>query len=241
MMSLDPPDTYWKKDVVLFFSKRFALLIKMLYPVALIVPVAVSDIPAQYAAAVVGIVAVMAGTFGAGESLTADLNDGILLRLALTPLSPRRVVFEILAVNAVLDFIQLLPALLLVYVFHPVPLVWVFAATFGVFATLVTANCIGIFIANFTSSPADVLLYATAILAPLIYVSGFFRNQNPEGLSAILRDFVPFAHMNDALKEVFGLSTDAVPLEVIVYSGLIAAVLALGVCLTAPRLLSPRL
>jgi ABC-2 type transport system permease protein len=241
MMKLDPPDTYWKKDVVLFFSRRFALLIKMVYPVALIVPVAASDIPAQYAAAVVGIVAVMAGTFGAGESLTADLNDGILLRVALTPLSPRRLVFEILAVNAVLDFVQLLPALLLVYVFHPAPLVWVLAATFGVFATLVTANCIGIFIANFTSSPADVLMYATAILAPLIYVSGFFRNQNPEGLSAILRDFVPFAHMNDALKEVFGLSTDAVPLEVIVYSGLIAAVLALGVCLTARRLLSPRL
>jgi ABC-2 type transport system permease protein len=241
MMMLDPPDTYWKKDVVLFFSRRFALLIKMLYPVALIVPVAASDIPAQYAAAVVGIVAVMAGTFGAGESLTADLNDGILLRLALTPLSPRRLVFEILAVNAVLDFVQLLPALLLVYVFHPAPLVWVLAATFGVFATLVTANCIGIFIANFTSSPADVLLYATAILAPLIYVSGFFRNQNPEGILAALRDFVPFAYMNDALKEVFGLSSGAVPLEVFIYPGLIAAVLAFGVCLTAPRLLSPRL
>ena len=241
MMRLDPPDTYWKKDVVLFFSRRFALLIKMLYPVALIVPVAASDIPAQYAAAVVGIVAVMAGTFGAGESLTADLNDGILLRLALTPLSPRRLVFEILAVNAVLDFIQLLPALLLVYVLHPVALVWVFTATFALFATLVTANSIGIFIANFTSSPADVLLYATAILAPLIYVSGFFRNQNPEGISAVLRDLVPFAYMNDALKEVFGLSTGAVPLEVLVYPGLIAAVLAFGVCLTARRLLSPRL
>src|SRR5215216_6510199 len=124
MMRLDPPDTYWKKDAILFFSRRFALLIKILYPVALIVPVAASDIPAQYAAAVVGIVAVMAGTFGAGESLTADLNDGILLRFALTPLSPRRVVFEILVVNAVLDFIQLLPALLLVYVLHPAPLVW---------------------------------------------------------------------------------------------------------------------
>ena len=199
MMRLDPPDTYWKKDVVLFFSRRFALLIKMLYPVALIVPVAASDIPAQYAAAVVGIVAVMAGTFGAGESLTADLNDGILLRVSLTPLSPRRLVFEILAVNAVLDFVQLLPALLLVYVFHPAPLVWVLAATFGVLATLVMANCIGIFIANFTSSPADVLLYATAILAPLLYISGFFRNQNPEGILAALRDFVPFAYMNDAL------------------------------------------
>ena len=241
MVKLDPPDTYWKKDAVLFFSRRFALLIKMLYPVALIVPVAASDIPAQYAAAVVGIVAVMAGTFGAGESLTADLNDGILLRLALTPLPPRRVVFEILAVNAVLDFIQLLPALLLVYVLHPAPLVWVLAATFALFATLVTANCIGIFIANFTSSPADVLLYATAILAPLIYVSGFFRNQNPEGLSATLRAVVPFAHMNDALKEVFGLSTGAIPLEVFVYPGLITTVLAFGVCLTAPRLLSPRL
>jgi ABC-2 type transport system permease protein len=239
-MKLNPPDAYWKKDVVLFFSKRFALLIKMLYPVVLIVPVAASDIPAQYAAAVIGIVAVMAGTFGAGESLTADLNDGILMRVALTPLSPRRIVFEILAVNAVLDFIQLLPALLLVYLLHPAPLVWVLAATFGVFATLVTANCIGIFIANFTSSPADVLLYATAILAPLIYVSGFFRNQNPTGISATLRDFVPFAYMNDALKAVFGLTTGAMPFDVLVYPVVIAAVLAFGVCLTGPRLLSPR-
>jgi ABC-2 type transport system permease protein len=240
-MKLNPPDAYWKKDVVLFFSKRFALLIKMLYPVALIVPVAASALPEQYAAAVVGIVAIMAGTFGAGESLTADLNDGILLRVALTPLSPRRIVFEVLAVNAVLDFIQLLPALLLVYALHPAPLVWILAATFGVFATLVTANCIGIFIANFTSSPADVLLYAAAILVPLIYVSGFFRNQNPTGVSAAVRDFVPFAYMNDALKEVFGLATDTAPLEVFVYPSIIAAALAFCVCLTAPRLLSPRL
>ena len=239
-MKLNPPDAYWKKDALLFFSKRFALVIKMLYPMALIVPVAASDIPAQYAAAVIGIVAVMAGTFGAGESLTADLNDGILVRVALTPLSPRRIIFEILAVNAVLDFIQLLPALLLVYLLHPAPLVWVLAATFGIFATLVTANCIGIFIANFTSSPADVLLYATAILAPLIYVSGFFRNQNPTGISAALRDFVPFAYMNDALKAVFGLTTGAVPFDVFVYPGIIAAVLAFGVCLTGSRLLSPR-
>jgi ABC-2 type transport system permease protein len=236
----DPPDAYWKKDVILFFSRRFALLIKMLYPMALMVPAAASDIPAQYAAAVIGIVAVMAGTFGAGESLTADLNDGILLRVALTPLSPRRIVFEILAVNAVLDFIQLSPALLLVYALHPAPLVWVLAATFGVFATLVTANCIGVFIANFTSSPADVLLYATAILAPLIYVSGFFRNQDPVGLSATLRDFVPFAYTNDALKAVFGLAAASAPLEVFIYPSIIAAVLVLGVCLTGPRLLSPR-
>src|SRR3712207_9426270 len=113
-MNLNPPDAYWKKDVVLFFAKRFALLTKMLYPVVLIVPVAASALPAQYAAAVVGIVAIMAGTFGAGESLTADLNDGILARLALAPLSPYRIIFEILAVNAVLDFLQLLPALLVV-------------------------------------------------------------------------------------------------------------------------------
>src|ERR671916_2814882 len=140
-MRLNPPDAYWKKDVALFFGKRFALLIKMLYPLAIIVPVAASGMPARYAAAVVGIVAVMAGTFGAGESLTIDLNDGILARVALTPLSPYRIVFEVLAVNAVLDLLQLLPALLVVYLLHPVPLVWVLAATLAVFATLVTANC----------------------------------------------------------------------------------------------------
>jgi ABC-2 type transport system permease protein len=237
---LDPPDAYWKKDVALFFSKRFALFIKMLYPVAIIVPVAASGIPAQYAAAVIGIVAVMAGTFGAGESLTIDLNDGILVRVALTPLSPYRIVFEILAVNAVLDLLQLLPALAIVFLLHPVPLVWALAATVAVFATLVTANCIGIFIANFTSSPADVLLYATAILFPLIYVSGFFRNQNPTGILETLRGFVPFAYTNDALKTVFGLSTETAPFETVVYPTLICAVLAFAVCLTAPRLLSPR-
>jgi ABC-2 type transport system permease protein len=238
---INPPDAYWKKDVSLFLSRRLALLIKMLYPVAIIVPVAASDIPARYAAAVVGIVAIMAGTFGAGESLTSDLNDGILARLALTPLSPYRVVFEILAVNAALDFVQLLPALLVVYLLHPVSLVWVLAATFAVFATLVAANCIGVFIANFTSSPADVLLYATAILFPLIYVSGFFRAGNPTGLLATLREFVPFAYANDAMKTVFGLATDTTPLEAFVYPAIVCAVLVVGVCLTAPRLLSQRL
>ena len=239
-MRIDPPDAYWKKDVTLFFSRRFALLIKMLYPVAIIAPVAASDIPARYAAAVVGIVAIMAGTFGAGESLTSDLNDGILARVALTPLSPYRLVFEVLAVNVVLDFVQLLPALLVVYLLHPVSLVWLLAATFAVFATLVTANCIGVFIANFTSSPADVLLYATAILFPLIYVSGFFRNQNPTGVLAALRDFVPFAYANDALKYLFGLTTGTAPFEVFVYPAIICAALVVGVCLTAPRLLTFR-
>ena len=239
-MRLNPPDAYWKKDVALFFSRRFALLIKMLYPVAIIVPVAASSIPAEYAAAIIGIVAIMAGTFGAGESLTIDLNDGILVRVALTPLSPYRIVFEILAVNAVLDFLQLLPALAIVYLLHPVPLVWMLAASVAVLATLVTANSIGIFIANFTSSPADVLLYATAFLFPLIYASGFFRNQNPMGLLQTLRGFVPFTYTNDALKTVFGLTTDSTPLEVLVYPTVICAVLAFAVCLTAPRLLSPR-
>ena len=239
-MRINPPDTYWKKDVTLFFSKRFALLIKFVYPLALIVPVAASDIPAQYAAAVIGIVAIMAGTFGAGESLTIDLNNGILARLALTPLSPRRIVGEVLAVNAVLDFLQLLPALLIVYILHPAPLVWILAATFAVFATLVAANGIGIFIANFTTSPADVLLYATAILFPLIYLSGFFRNQNPEGWLAVLREFVPFAYMNDALKTVFGLATKTAPLEVFIYPTLICAFIAAAVLFTAPRLLTVR-
>jgi ABC-2 type transport system permease protein len=239
-MRFDPPNAYWKKDVALFFSKRFALLLKMLYPVAIIVPVAASGMPAKYAAAVVGIVAVMAGTFGAGESLTIDLNEGILVRVALTPLSPYRLVFEVLAVNAVLDLVQLLPALLIVYLLHPVSPVWVLAATLAVFATLVTANCIGIFIANFTSSPADVLLYATAILFPLIYVSGFFRNQHPTGILQTLRGFVPFAYTDDALKTVFGLTTGTTPLEILVYPTVICAVLAFAVCLTAPRLLSQR-
>jgi len=240
-MRLDPPDAYWKKDVALFFSRKFALAIKMVYPLAIIAPVAASSIPAKYAAAVVGIVAIMAGTFGAGESITNDLNDGILARVALTPLSPYRVVFEILAVNAVLDLLQLLPALLVVYLLHPVSFVWICAATFAVFATLVAANCIGVFIANFTSSPADVLLYATAILFPLIYISGFFRNQNPTGVLATLRDFVPFAYANDAMQYVFGLTAGTAPVEVFAYPMIICAVLVFLVCLTAPRLLSQRL
>ena len=239
-MRFDLPDTYWKKDVALFFSRRFALALKMLYPIAIIVPVAASGIPGQYAAAVIGIVAIMAGTFGAGETLTSDLNDGILARVALTPLSPRKLVFQILAVNVVLDFIQLSPALLIVYVLNPAPLAWVLAATFSVFATLVAANSIGVFIANFTSSPADVLLYATAMLFPLIYISGFFRNQDPAGVTAVLRDFVPFAYMNDALKTVFGLATEATPLATILYPTIICVVLVSAVCLTASHLLSPR-
>jgi ABC-2 type transport system permease protein len=104
----------------------------------------------------------------------------------------------------------------------------------------VAANCIGVFIANFTSSPADVLLYATAILFPLIYVSGFFREGDPTGILATLRDLVPFAYANDALKNVFDPTTGTVPFEVFVYPATICAALVVLVCLTAPRLLSFR-
>ena len=172
-MRFDLPDTYWKKDVALFFSRRFALALKMLYPIAIIVPVAASGIPGQYAAAVIGIVAIMAGTFGAGETLTSDLNDGILARVALTPLSPRKLVFQILAVNVVLDFIQLSPALLIVYVLNPAPLAWVLAATFSVFATLVAANSIGVFIANNTSAGDDVKF---AINTPMLFAATSVAN-----------------------------------------------------------------
>lgn len=239
-MKIYPPDAYWKKEIVAFFGRRFALIIKMIYPLALIVPVSVSSMPPQFAAAVVGIVAIMAGTFGAGETLTTDLNDGILMRIALTPLPPQRIVFEVLAVNAVLDFLQLLPPLLIVFLVNGTAPVWALAAAFGVFMTLVTANCIGIFIANFTSSPADVLLYATAILFPLIYLSGFFRNRNPHGVLAVLRDFIPFAYMNDGLQASFGLAARTSPAAIFIFPTLICAVLAVAVCLTAPRLLSPR-
>ena len=239
-MKINPPDSYWKKDVVLFLSRRFALALKFLYPIALIVPVAASGIPPQYGAAVVGIVALMAGTFGAGESLTTDINDGILVRLAMTPRSPYRITFEILAVNAVLDFLQLLPALIITYILHPAPAIWLAATTFAVFLTLFAANCIGIFIANFTTSPADVLLYATAILFPLIYLSGFFRNRHPTGALATIRDFIPFSYMNDALGVVFGLRGTFTPAEIFVYPAIICALVAAAVCLTGPKLLSPR-
>lgn len=234
------PDAYWRKDVALFFGRRVPLVIKFVYPLALIVPVAASGIPARYAAAVVGIVAVMAGTFGAGETLTADRNDGILARVALTPVSPYRLVFEVLAVNALLDFLQLLPALLVVFALHPVPPLLAVAALFAVLATLVTANCIGIFIANFTTSPADVLLFATAILFPLIYVSGFFRNADPQGVMLALRGFVPFAYANDALKAVFGAAPLAVGPATFLVPAAVCSVLVALVCLTGRRLLSPR-
>ena len=85
-MKINPPDAYWKKDVTLFFSRRFALLIKMAYPVAIIAPVAASYIPVCYARTVVGIVALMAGTLRAGEGMTTDVIAGILARGALTSL-----------------------------------------------------------------------------------------------------------------------------------------------------------
>ena len=84
------------------------------------------------------------------------------------------------------------------------------------------------------------LLYATAILFPLIYISGFFRNQDPTGVLAAARDLVPFSHMNDALKAVFGLTPATTPLEVFAYPTVVCAALVVAVLFTAPRLLATR-
>jgi ABC-2 type transport system permease protein len=47
--------------------------------------------------------------------------------------------------------------------------------------------------------------------------------------------------MNDALQASFGLATSTPVAAVFIFPTIICAVLAVAVCLTAPRLLSPRM
>src|SRR5207237_764943 len=109
-----------------------------------------------------------------------------------------RLLIERLTTNGLIDFVQLVPALLLIAVRHPSEFAWWPALLLSMAAVLLIGNLTGAVASTLSDSPGEVMLYVVIPLIPLLYLSGVFTPLEPPILLVVSR-LLPFSYLYDAL------------------------------------------
>jgi len=204
--------TVWQRELVEFAQRRRALVIKLVFPLLVAVPLVLSSAPATYAATALTMLVAIVGPLGAGAVLSRERQNGLILRYRTLPVTPGRLLIERLATNAAIDFLQVLPALLLIALRHPAQLAWWPPLLLSVAAVLLIGNLMGAVASTLSDSPGEVMLYVIIPLLPLLYLSGVFTPLSQPVLLVASR-LLPFSYLHESLLGALGGQPNLLPWE----------------------------
>jgi hypothetical protein len=206
------PATIWQREMIEFAQRRRALVIKLAFPLLVAIPLVLTGAPPVYAAMGLTLLVAVVGAIGAGAVLTRERQSGLTLRYRTLPVTPGRLLIERLGTNAAIDFLQLLPVLLLVALRHPDAFFWWPALLIGMAAVLLIGNLLGAVASTFSDSPGEVMLYVVIPLLPLLYLSGVFTPLDQPALLVISR-LLPFSYLHEAWLGALGGQPNLLPWE----------------------------
>jgi hypothetical protein len=204
--------TVWQRELVEFAQRRRALVIKLVFPLLVAIPLVLSGAPVAYAATALTMLIAIVGPLGAGAVLSRERHSGLILRYRTLPVTPGRLLIERLATNAAIDFLQLLPVLLLIAVRHPAQAIWWPPLLMTVGAALLIGNLMGAVASTLSDSPGEVMLYVVIPLLPLLYLSGVFTPVTQPALLVISR-LLPFSYLHESLLGALGGQPNLLPWE----------------------------
>jgi ABC-2 type transport system permease protein len=204
--------TVWQRELVEFAQRRRALVIKLVFPLLVAIPLVLSSAPATYAALALTMLIAIIGPLGAGAVLSRERQSGLILRYRTLPVTPGRLLIERLATNAAIDFLQLLPVLVLVTLRHPAQFAWWPPLLLSVAAVLLIGNLLGAVASTLSDSAGEVMLYVVITLLPLLYLSGVFTPLTQPALLLLSR-LLPFSYLHESLLGALGGQPDLLPWE----------------------------
>jgi hypothetical protein len=204
--------TIWQRELVEFSQRRRALVIKLLFPLLVAVPLLFSAAPPFYQAMALTMLITIIGALGAGAVLTRERLVGLTVRYRTLPVTPGRLLLERLTSTAAIDFLQVLPILLLVAVRRPPAFAWWPALVLGTVAVLLIGNLLGAVASVLSDSPGEVMLYVIIPLLPLLYLAGVFSEPVHPVLLVISR-FLPFSYLHQAILGAVGGQPNLLPWE----------------------------
>lgn len=199
----------WRLEVTQALRRRRLLALNVGIPLLLVLPVSLGGAPPFHAAAVYAVLFVLFGTFGAAIPLIRDAETGILRRFVLAGASPRSLLLARGVAGALLDGLQLLPALALILVVGgagggaamgsaavtPLPTL-LLVGTVLLFGALLAANLVGLWVAALARSLAEGALFAAVVSLFLLHGSGVFRTSSPGTPGAFLEALLPFGPLH---------------------------------------------
>ena len=196
------PGGLWWLELRASVRRRRALVIKLVFPLVLAVPLALTGAPQFFAAMLLTVLIAMVGTVGTGVSLTRARGSGWLDRLAVLPMGRWRVGLELFLAGWVVDCLQ---ATLLVLVLEaaqrPDPLT-LFSTWLLSLATLAFSGALGLAVATLTDNPGEAMLLLAVVLAPMLFLSGLFTGVPAAGPRYWIAQLLPFSYLQNAFQLV---------------------------------------
>lgn len=189
----------WRLEWTTALRRRRLLALNTGIPLLLVVPIAVGGAPAFHAAAAYAVLFVLFATFGSAIPLVRDGEGGHLRRMLLAGGSGQGILVPRLLAGALLDTLQLLPAVLVILALGRAGThLWLLAGPLLLGAVL-AGNLVGVWVAALARSLAEGALFAAVVSLFLLHVSGVFRTPAPGSLAAAVEPFVPFTALHRLL------------------------------------------
>lgn len=204
--------TVWQRELLEFYQRRRALVVKLLFPLLVAIPLLFSGAPVFYQAMALTMLITIIGALGAGAVLTRERLLGLTVRYRTLPVTPGRLLLERLSSNAAIDFLQLVPVLALTLIRHPGTIAWWPALLVTTIAMLLIGNLIGAVASILSDSPGEVMLYVFIPLLPVLFLSGVFTPLTAPPLLVISR-LLPFSYLHEAVLGSLGGAPNLLPWE----------------------------
>ncbi len=189
----------WELEWRIATARRRLLVLNVVVPLFLVLPVAMGAAPAVHAAAVYAVLFAIFSTFGSAIPLVRDGESGLSGRVLRAGVAPASYYLQRTAAGAVLDVLQLGPALAVAAVGAGAGPSAFLAVFLTLAATVWVANLLGVLVAAATRSLAEAALFSAVSTLLLLHASGVFRTPAPGSFGATVESVAPFRALHEGL------------------------------------------
>jgi hypothetical protein len=169
----------WRLTWTLAVRRRRLLIWNVAVPILLLVPVVTSPAAAAHRAVVVAVFVTFFGAYGSCIPLIRDGMTGWAEKVWLTGYGGRRWLVERTLASAAVDWVQLLPANVLLSLLTGSSLGTACAVLLATALALVFANILGVFIAALVRALGEAALGCAVVSLFALHLSGVFRVPAP--------------------------------------------------------------
>ncbi len=198
------PTRLWQLELRGTLARRRALIIKLAFPLVLVIPLVTTGAPPFFAGMLLTVLIAMVGTVGTGVTVTRARGSGWLDRLAVLPLPAWRVGLEIFFAGWLVDALQATLVVAVIAIAERPDPATLLTTWLMALAALAFSGAIGLGIAALTDHAGEAMLYLAVVLAPLLFLSGLFTGVPAGGLRYWVAQILPFSYLDEGFQLLLG-------------------------------------
>jgi hypothetical protein len=191
----------WGLQWRLSVTRKRVFILNVVVPLTVVLPVATEAVPPGPAAGIYAVLFAAFAVFGSSLPLRWEGQRGMSARVVRSGVSPSSYLLQRIGAGALLDTLQLTPALLVAALAAGATVPQVGRALIALVATVWVCGLLGILIAAASRSITETALFSATAVPLIAHMSGVFHT--PDGsLSSSLESVSPFRALHEALLQM---------------------------------------